>query len=105
MTRPGRLSGTRTSWCSAGTGSTWPRSRPGWPSAACRHLLCEGGPHLLRDLLDQGALDELDKTLVPRLVGGLHPRITDGPPVDVPLELRLLVEEDHTLLGRWFVAS
>jgi len=67
------------------------------------HLLCEGGPHLLRDLLDQGALDELDKTLVPRLVGGLHPRITDGPPVDVPLELRLLVEEDHTLLGRWFV--
>jgi riboflavin biosynthesis pyrimidine reductase len=69
-----------------------------------RHLLCEGGPHLLRDLLDQGALDEVDKTVVPRLVGGLHPRITDGPPVDVPLELRLLLEAEHTLLGRWYVA-
>jgi riboflavin biosynthesis pyrimidine reductase len=69
-----------------------------------RHLLCEGGPHLLRDLLDQGALDELATTVVPRLVGGLHPRITDGPPVDVPLELRLLLEEEHTLVGLWQVA-
>ncbi len=69
-----------------------------------RHLLCEGGPHLLRDLLDQGALDELDKSVVPRLVGGLHRRITDGPPLDVPLELRLLLEEEHTLLARWYVA-
>ncbi len=66
-------------------------------------LLCEGGPHLLRDLLDQGAVDELDATCVPRMVGGLHPRITNGPPVDVPLEIALLLEEQHTLLGRWFV--
>jgi riboflavin biosynthesis pyrimidine reductase len=69
-----------------------------------RHVLCEGGPHLLRDLLDQGVLDEMAKTVVPRMVGGLHPRITDGPPVDVPLELRLLLEEEHTLLGLWRVA-
>lgn len=68
-----------------------------------QHLLCEGGPHLLRDLLDQGILDELDATVVPRLVGGLHPRITDGPPVDVPLRLGLLLEEDSTLLARWYV--
>ena len=27
----------------------------------------------------------------------------DGPPVDVPLSLRLLLEEDGTLLGRWFI--
>jgi riboflavin biosynthesis pyrimidine reductase len=67
------------------------------------NLLCEGGPHLLRDLLDQGVLDEMDATVVPRLVAGLHPRITDGPPVDVPLELGLLVEAENTLLGRWFV--
>ena len=67
------------------------------------HLLCEGGPHLLRDLLDQGVLDELDATVVPRLVGGPHPRITDGPPVDVPLRLGLLLEEGSTLLARWFV--
>ncbi len=70
-----------------------------------QHLLCEGGPHVLRDLLDQGVLDELDATVVPRLVGGPHPRITDGAPVDVPLRLALLLEQEHTLLARWFVQS
>jgi riboflavin biosynthesis pyrimidine reductase len=69
-----------------------------------RHLLSEGGPHLLRDLLDQGVADEIDTTTVPRIVGGLHTRITDGPPVDVPLSLHTLVESDGTLLARWFVA-
>lgn len=68
-----------------------------------QHLLCEGGPHVLRDLVDQGVLDELDATVVPRLVGGDHPRITDGPPLDVPLRLGLLLEEQNTLLGRWFL--
>ena len=48
-------------------------------------ILCEGGPHLLRDLLDQGVADELDCTFVPRMVAGVQSRITDGPPVDVPL--------------------
>jgi riboflavin biosynthesis pyrimidine reductase len=67
------------------------------------NLLCEGGPHLLRDLLDQGVVDELDATVVPQLVSGLHPRVTDGPPIDVPLELRVLLEDRGTLLGRWFV--
>jgi riboflavin biosynthesis pyrimidine reductase len=68
-----------------------------------RHLLSEGGPHLLRDLLDQGVVDELDATFVPRLVAGPRRRIVEGPPVDVPLRLHTLVEEDGTLLGRWFV--
>jgi riboflavin biosynthesis pyrimidine reductase len=67
------------------------------------HLLCEGGPHLLRDLLDQGVVDELDATVVPRLVSGLHPRLTDGPPIDLPLDLGVLLEDRGTLLGRWFV--
>ena len=65
-------------------------------------ILCEGGPHLLRDLLDQGVADELDCTFVPRMVAGVQSRITDGPPVDVTLHLQTLVEEDGTLLGRWF---
>jgi riboflavin biosynthesis pyrimidine reductase len=69
-----------------------------------RDLLCEGGPHLLRDLLAADVVDELDATVVPRLVAGAGPRITTGPPVDVPLELALLLEEDGTLLGRWTVA-
>jgi riboflavin biosynthesis pyrimidine reductase len=68
-----------------------------------KHILCEGGPHLLRDLLDQGVVDELDATVVPRLVSGLHPRVTNGPPIDVPLRLKALLEERGTLLGRWLV--
>jgi riboflavin biosynthesis pyrimidine reductase len=68
-----------------------------------RHLLSEGGPHLLRDLLDQGVADEIDSTVVPRIVGGSHIRMTDGPPVDVPLRLQTLVEEEGTLLARWLV--
>ena len=67
-------------------------------------LLSEGGPHLLRDLLDQGCVDEVDTTITPLLVCGRHPRITDGPPVDVPLELQTLVEQDGTLMARWTTA-
>lgn len=66
-------------------------------------LLAEGGPHLLRDLLAAGVADELCTTTVPRAIAGEHPRITDGPPVDVPLRLHTLLEQDGTLLARWFV--
>jgi len=68
-----------------------------------RNLLSEGGPHLLRDLLDQECVDELDTTIVPRVIGGTHPRITDGPPIDVAARLHTLVEIDGTLLARWLV--
>ena len=64
-------------------------------------LLSEGGPHLLRDLLAEGVVDELDLTWVPRVLGGEHPRITDGPPLDRPLTLASMLEADGTLLGRW----
>lgn len=64
-------------------------------------LLAEGGPHLLRDLFDQGVADELCATIVPRVVAGPQLRIAVGPPVDVPLELVSLLEQDGTLLGRW----
>ena len=66
-------------------------------------VVCEGGPHLLRDLLDEGVVDELDTTVVPRAIGGHHSRITDGAPVDVPLVLHTLIEEQGTLLARWMV--
>jgi riboflavin biosynthesis pyrimidine reductase len=68
-------------------------------------LLCEGGPHLLRDLLADGVVDELCATIVPRLLAGEHPRITLGPPVDVPLRLEMLLEAEGTLLGRWTISS
>ena len=64
--------------------------------------LSEGGPHLLRHMLAEGVADELTATFVPRLVAGPFLRITTGPPIDVPLRLTLLLEEDSTLLGRWF---
>jgi len=68
-----------------------------------RDLLSEGGPHLLRDMLDAGVVDELDLTWVPRSIGGVHPRILEGGPVDVAMRLGLLLEEDGTLIGRWLV--
>lgn len=68
-----------------------------------RNLLSEGGPHLLRDLLAAGVADELCLTWVARAIGGVHPRILEGPPVDVPMRLGVLLEEDGTLLGRWIV--
>lgn len=66
-------------------------------------VLCEGGPHLARDLLAAGLVDELCTTVVPRLVAGDHLRITAGPPVDLALRLGGLLEQDGTLLQRWFV--
>lgn len=66
-------------------------------------LLAEGGPHLLRDLLAAGVADELCTTTVPLLIAGTHPRITDGPPIDVPLRLHTLLEHEGTLLARWLV--
>nr|WP_221199795.1 dihydrofolate reductase family protein [Nocardioides soli] len=67
------------------------------------NILCEGGPSLLRDLLAAGVVDELCTTIVPRVIGGEHPRIVAGPPVDVPLRLHTLLEQDGTLLARWLV--
>lgn len=67
------------------------------------HILGEGGPHVLHDLLAVGVVDELCLTVVPRIVGGDHLRIVAGAPLDVELEPTLLLEEDGTLLGRWAV--
>ncbi|MCD4527416.1 dihydrofolate reductase family protein [Nocardioides sp. cx-173] len=66
-------------------------------------LLSEGGPSLLGALLAQGVVDELTTTVVPRLVGGDHPRIVAAPALDVPLSLHTLLEHDGTLLARWLV--
>ena len=66
-----------------------------------RHVLCEGGPTLLGDLVAAGLLDELCATLAPVLAGpgpGLLARPLAAP---VPLRLRSVVEHDGTLLLRW----
>jgi riboflavin biosynthesis pyrimidine reductase len=66
-----------------------------------RRMLCEGGPHLMRDLTASGRLDELCLTIAPALVGGDHPRITAGAAVTANLMPRLLIEARGTILGRW----
>jgi len=66
-----------------------------------RRLLCEGGPHLMRDLTASGRLDELCLTLAPLLVAGDRTRIAAGASVTANLLPRLLIESRGTLLGRW----
>ena len=73
--------------------------------AGLTNLLSEGGPQLFRDLLAQGVVDELDLTMVPRLLGGEYLRITRGSPVDLPLSLGLLLEDHGTLMTRWTTAA
>lgn len=68
------------------------------------HILCEGGPSLLGDLVRAGLVDELCATITPALVAGTGRRIVGGQVVDVPLELASLVEEEGTLLARWLVS-
>ena len=79
------------------------RMRRELESRGFEEILSEGGPHLLRDLLEEGVADEVMTTIVPTVVAGRFLRITDGPPVDVPLTLHTLAEEDGTLLARWLV--
>jgi len=67
------------------------------------NLLCEGGPQLLADLLSADLVDELCLTHTPAVVGGQQTRITAGPTAEKALDLRLLLEERGTLLGRWYI--
>lgn len=66
-------------------------------------LLCEGGPRLARDLLAAGVVDELCVTTVPRLIAGGQLRLLTGGQLDVPLRLGTMLEEEGTVLTRWFV--
>jgi riboflavin biosynthesis pyrimidine reductase len=65
------------------------------------HILCEGGPHLMRDLTASGRLDELCLTIAPTIVAGDHPHITAGAAATANLTPRLLIESQGTILGRW----
>ncbi|PID96184.1 MAG: deaminase [Actinomycetales bacterium] len=70
----------------------------GWP-----HLLTEGGPRLLGRLLQAGLVDELDLTIAPSVTAGEASRVVTGPALAPPSGFRLLtlLEQDHTVLGRW----
>ena len=68
-----------------------------------RRILCEGGPRLLGDLLAAGLVDELCTTVVPEVIGGGQRRIVTAPDLRVPLDLRLLAEDQGTVFARWTV--
>lgn len=73
-------------------------------SRGLRRVLSEGGPSLFGALLAAGAVDELDLTWVPALVGGgARARITAGPDLDVSLAPMAMVESEGTVMGRWRV--
>jgi riboflavin biosynthesis pyrimidine reductase len=72
--------------------------RRGWD-----HVLTEGGPSLLGSFLAAGRLDELCFTIAPHVVGGEHPRPVGPEGIPAHLDLEVLVEQDATLMGRWYV--
>jgi riboflavin biosynthesis pyrimidine reductase len=56
-----------------------------------RSVLCEGGPHVLGQLLHARLVDELHLVIAPTLAGGEDPlTIVAGPALDPPAGLRLL---------------
>jgi riboflavin biosynthesis pyrimidine reductase len=67
-----------------------------------RRVLTEGGPRLTGSFLAADALDELCFTISPLVVGAGHPRPVEAETAPHELTLGLLLEQDGTLLGRWF---
>jgi riboflavin-specific deaminase-like protein len=67
-----------------------------------RALLCEGGPHLLGQLIAARLVDELFVTHAPKVAGGAGPRMVEGIEEQVlELELAWLLEEEGELFARY----
>jgi riboflavin biosynthesis pyrimidine reductase len=69
-----------------------------------RRILTEGGPHLAGSMIAAGVLDEVCLSVTPVVVGGVGPRMTSPAATVTGYVPRVLVEEDGTLIGRWFRA-
>ena len=73
------------------------------------HVLCEGGPTLLAQLIASGHLDELDLTFAPKLAGPGAGRIVAGPDSPagtapaVDASLVQLLTEDGFLFARYLL--
>jgi riboflavin biosynthesis pyrimidine reductase len=65
-------------------------------------ILVEGGPHLAGSMVAAGVLDEVCLSLTPVVVGGDGPRMTSAAATVTGYVPRVLVEQDGTLIGRWF---
>jgi riboflavin biosynthesis pyrimidine reductase len=59
-----------------------------------RGVLCEGGPSLLRRLVEEGGLDDVLLTVAPLLAAGDAPSILEGPAL-APEPARLALREVH----------
>ena len=75
-------------------------------------MLCEGGPHLAREMLGAALLDELFVSIAPTLAGGDPPReralrILAGAELEPPVELELLdvLEGDGHLFAHYAVVA
>jgi riboflavin biosynthesis pyrimidine reductase len=65
-------------------------------------ILTEGGPHLASSMVAAGVLDEVCLSVTPVVVGGRGPRMTTDAATVTGYQPRVLVEEDGTVMGRWF---
>jgi 5-amino-6-(5-phosphoribosylamino)uracil reductase len=72
-------------------------------AAGLTRVLCEGGPHLLGDVVSAGALDDLCLTIAPLLAGGAGGRLLAGLPLEPPVGARPVhvLEEDGALFVRY----
>ncbi len=69
-------------------------------------VLCEGGPSLLAQMIDQGLVDEVCLTTVGLLQPGAHPGITSHTgltPSAHEATLGSLLVSDSTLIAKWLV--
>ncbi|MEI6561532.1 MAG: dihydrofolate reductase family protein [Verrucomicrobiota bacterium] len=63
-----------------------------------RRLICEGGPTLLRTLLEANLVDELNVTFCPRIFGGVDaPTLSGGPGAFLPTAIQCKLEAMETL--------
>lgn len=72
-----------------------------------RRISCEGGPAFFAELVSAGLLDELCLTVSPMLLPGEVLRVTHGPAIVEPLQMRMagLLEDDGYLFSRWLRAE
>jgi riboflavin biosynthesis pyrimidine reductase len=66
-------------------------------------ILCEGGPGLNAQLAAAGAIDELNLTVAPLIVGGTSKRILQGAPAESPMQMGLdrILAGDRSLFFRY----
>jgi len=74
-----------------------------WSRYGVRRVVCEGGPTLLRSLLEENLVDEINLTFCPRIFGGTDaPTLTGGPGAFLPGALECRLEAMETVGGECF---